>query len=211
MARPSGPVRSEELVKLVKFVAMLAVVLGVSSAGSRSAEAAPVFQLPDWNYVTAGPTLTFAGPLSSPTGYTLVESPSQGDLMSVNTGKGFSVVPNSLNVSVFGNEGTLTFSNSSGTLFQGSLVSSATQNSLVGKEILSTFRLTSSNLPFANTKVGSLIAFDAFAFNITTTDGVSSGQAKGDFAPVVPEPGTLLLLLGGLGSLVARARRLRPA
>ena len=57
-------------------------------------------------------------------------------------------------------------------------------------------------------------AVTAQAFQITATGdsfyAVSEFQADGAFLPAVPEPGTGLLMLAGLGALAAAARR-RPA
>ncbi len=197
--------------RLNKVAGTFFAMLALSAAGMSQAEAAPIFLLPDWNFVTHGQSLTFAGPSSDPTGFRLSVTPAQGDLISIDTGTGFRPGTTSLFVSVNGGEGTLEFvAGSSG--FTGSLLSFQTQSSLAGRDILATFRITSSSVPFATVQVGSILALDVLAFNQTTAaNGQHTAQAKGDFAPIVPEPTTLLLFVSGLaGGLVGR-RRFRPA
>ena len=187
--------------------AALALVVTVSSA--TTAHAAPIFLKPDINYASLGDdALQFTDKLN----YSLSISTSVGDSMIINDGTAFSTISDgSILVNVSGGTGSLLLSTGTGDatkLVSGTLLSTSSSKGLFGGDthnVFAVFRITESNMD--GFKVGQLAGITIFSERCTDVNGVDHCNAKGDLAPVVPEPATLGLVIMSLGGLAVRARR----
>ncbi len=190
---------------ITKTLTGVTLFLAVCLGAQRQAQAAPVFGLPDINFVTHGDGMTLNG-----NNATIDVDESTGDLMSIDQGSGFSHNPDvvaTLQVQIQGNTGSLvTVSGSELGGFRADLVSWQVQETAVGHDVLWIFRVTESTQ--SGFPVGSLIGLDGHAYNCHPVAGGGEACAiKGDIAPLVPEPTTLGLVVIGLGGLAARVRR----
>lgn len=201
--------------KLRTLATLLAMFVGLGIE-ARSAQAAPVFLLPDINFaavengrpVTAlnGPCPTsFAG-----TGFGMSINGGGGDMISMDSGTGFKPLSGFV-VDLFSEKPGLTelfygpnFQANGGVSTDFRFVPT-----LVGVDGFGVFRITSNSTgPF---KVGELVGVDLHVFNLHSevVNGrtILCGDVKGDVAPVVPEPASVSLVLLGLGALGAARRR----
>jgi hypothetical protein len=181
--------------------AALALVVTVSSA--TTASAAPLFLDPNVNYVSHGDALF----IQDASNYSLTIN----NFMSIDDGTGFVAVgTGTLNVSVVDGLGSFALTMGSGDSLQfatGTLVSDSMIDNIVGgHDIFAIFEITESTVE--GFVVGQLAGFDAFSWNCHDIgNGIEACRAKGDLAPVVPEPASLSLVVLGLGGLMVRARR----
>jgi hypothetical protein len=185
-----------------KIFTAASLALIVSLAASSQAQASPTFLKPDVNFATTGNTLSFGSGGS----YSLSVSTAAGDQMSIDHGSGFSSLTNSsISLGVEGGtSGTLSLNVNGGTVAANLLTSSVTKGP-TGPIVFDTLRVTSSNVSGFN--VGALVGVDMLAYNGTASEGGTNYAAKGDVAPIVPEPATMSLVLLGLSGLFAGARR----
>lgn len=187
-----------------KIFTAATLALVVCFGSTQKAQAAPIFLLPDVNFVTHGDGLVVV----SPSNYTVNVNTALGDMISQDSGTGFSALSNTtISAQINGEVGALVL-NMGGELGQSmsaTLISSHMTNTALGKDVFDVFRVTSSS--WMGFKVGALVGLDMLAYNGITVNGVREFQIKGDVAPIVPEPATISLLVLGLSGLAASARK----
>ncbi len=178
-----------------RIFAAAAVVLGLALT-TNTAQAAPVFLLPDVNFVTHGNDFVMTG---DSTIFTLNVDTSTGDFMTIDRGEGFSPITGTL-LATGNSELLLSFGGDQTVHATVEMVTLT--DSVVGKSVFALYRIDASSVE--GFIVGQQLGLDGLIYNI---DETGAGQIKGDVAPVVPEPATLSLVLLGLGSLAGAARR----
>jgi len=195
-------------VKATRILAILATAAALGLSATGVAQAAPIqpsgplFLNPDTNWTGPAGTLQF-GP--GPQAYSIHVDSNQGGIFSTNFGNGFVLNPNStLDIAIANNHtGSLDLDTSQGHI-DATLIRSQIFNGPTGQNVFGLYRVDTTTMQGVH--VGALLGADAFTYRIQTSQGVGIA-AKGDVAPVVPEPATLSLVLLGLGGLTASARR----
>lgn len=174
-----------------------AAVLGaLFLLGAGRADAAPTLLLPDTTFASTS-TSAFTLGSSSPLWSTLAINTATGSALAIDSGEGYVTTTGSISAS----GGTVTVNTGLGN-YSGTITQSFSQKSLVGIDLVSTLKVTSSTL--AGVKTGSTLLVDLHVYNFSN----NQGAVKGDIAPVVPEPASLsLLLLGTIGAAGALRRR----